>query len=178
MVELSSMCERSRICDRCRAGAGPGSRRTCQPGAVGRDGTGREVASTRAFAFAVRDPPAAEHEVEVAAAVDPAYVRFAGTHRPLFEMLFEAGLDKDRHPEVKAAEKPIDEAFLGCVRAISDANETRAANLATAIEATAHGHARLLLDRALGHGEDAIGLAADRAARATLALVESRRLLG
>jgi hypothetical protein len=52
----------------------------------------------------------------------------AGTHRPLVEMLFEAGLDMDRHPEVKAAEKPIDEAFLDCVRAISDADETRAAN--------------------------------------------------
>ncbi|HET7855755.1 MAG TPA: TetR/AcrR family transcriptional regulator [Gaiellaceae bacterium] len=111
------------------------------------------------------------------AAVARAYVRFAGAHRPLFDLLFEAGLDKDRHPAVKAAEQPIDDAFFECVRAISRGEETRTRNLATAIEATAHGHARLLLDGAFGHGEEAIEQAADRAGRATLALVESRRLL-
>jgi AcrR family transcriptional regulator len=105
-----------------------------------------------------------------------AYVRFAGRHRPLFELL-ESGLDKKRHPEIKAAAKPIDDAFLECVRALSDADETASENLATAIEATAHGHARLLLDGALRQEEEAIDLAGERAARATLALVGSRDLL-
>jgi hypothetical protein len=105
-----------------------------------------------------------------------AYVHFAGRHRPRFELL-EAGIDKKRHPEIKVAEKPIDDAFLECVRALSDADETASENLATAIEATAHGHSRLLLDGALGHGEEAIELVAERAARATLALVASRVLL-
>jgi AcrR family transcriptional regulator len=54
-----------------------------------------------------------------------AYVRFAATRRPLFEVLYEAGLDKARHPEIEAAE-----------------------------------------------------LAAERAARATRALLTSRQLLG
>jgi AcrR family transcriptional regulator len=110
------------------------------------------------------------------AAMARAYVRFAGRHRPLFE-LFEAGVDKKRFPGIKAAAKPIDDAFLECVRALSDADVTASGNLATAIEATAHGHARLLLDGALGPGEEVIELAGDRAARATLALVASRDLL-
>jgi AcrR family transcriptional regulator len=111
------------------------------------------------------------------AAIARAYVRFAGAHRPLFEMLFEAGLDKGRHPELAAAEKPIDDAFLSCVRALPDCGETASENLATAVEAAAHGHAMLLLDGSFGQGNEAVELAAERAARATLALVESRPLL-
>ncbi len=111
------------------------------------------------------------------AAIARAYVRFAGAHRPLFEVLFEAGLDKSRHPELAAAERPIDDAFLSSVRALPDCGETASEDLATAIEAAAHGHAMLLLDGSFGQGSKAIELAAERAARATLALVESRRLL-
>jgi AcrR family transcriptional regulator len=106
------------------------------------------------------------------AAMARVYVRFAGAHRPLFELLFEAELDKAQHPEIAAAEKPIDDAFLTSVRALSDADE-----LATAVEATAHGHALLLLDGHFGRSSEANELAAEGAARATLALVESRRLL-
>jgi AcrR family transcriptional regulator len=111
------------------------------------------------------------------AAVARAYVRFAGAHRPLFETLFEAGLDKSRHPELEAAERPIDDAFLSSVRALPDCGEATSTELATAIEAAAHGHAMLLLDGSFGEGNEAVELAAERAARATLALAESRRLL-
>jgi AcrR family transcriptional regulator len=107
------------------------------------------------------------------AAIARAYVRFAGTHRHLFELLFDAGLDKARHPEIAAAEEPIDDAFRSCVHALSNADD-----LAIAVEATAHGHALLLLDGDFGKTGEATELAAERAARATLALVESRRLLG
>jgi AcrR family transcriptional regulator len=106
------------------------------------------------------------------AAIARVYVRFAGTHRHLFELLFDAGLDKARHPEIAAAEQPIDDAFLNCVHALSNADD-----LAIAIEATAHGYALLLLDGDFGKTGEATELAAERAARATLALVESRRLL-
>jgi AcrR family transcriptional regulator len=106
-----------------------------------------------------------------------AYVRFAGTHRPLFEVLYEAGLDKRRHPEIKEAERPLDEAFLDNVRALTNGDEDAAADLATAVEATAHGHAILLLDGDFGTGRAAVRQAAERAARATLALVRGRRLL-
>jgi AcrR family transcriptional regulator len=111
------------------------------------------------------------------AAIARAYVRFAGAHRPLFETLFEAGLDKSRHPELAAAERPIDDAFSSSVRALPDCGERESEDVATAIEAAAHGHATLLLDGSFGEGPEAVELAAERAARATLALVESRRLL-
>jgi AcrR family transcriptional regulator len=111
------------------------------------------------------------------AAIARAYVRFAGRHRRLFELLFEAGLDKARHPEIDAAEQPIDDGFFSCVRALSGAEDRAADELATAVEATAHGHALLLLDGRFGESRKAVALAADRAARATLALVEGRRLL-
>ena len=47
------------------------------------------------------------------------YVRFAAANRPLFEMLYEAGLDKARHPEIEQAEQPLTDAFMTCVRALS-----------------------------------------------------------
>jgi NAD(P)-dependent dehydrogenase (short-subunit alcohol dehydrogenase family) len=50
--------------------------------------------------------------------------------------------------------------------------------LATAIDATAHGHAMLLLHGDFGRGEQAVEPAAEHAALATRALVESRHLLG
>ena len=104
------------------------------------------------------------------------YVRFAAAHRPLFDVLYEAELDKTRHPEIEAAAKALDEAFSACVRAIVDADETAAEALATAVEATAHGLVSLLLD---GDCDDAtVDATAERAARATLALVASRHLLG
>jgi AcrR family transcriptional regulator len=110
------------------------------------------------------------------AAMVRAYVRFAGAHRPLFEVLFDAGLDKSRHADVRAAEKPIEDAFSDCVRELADA-DTASDDLAGSVEAVAHGHAMLLLDGRDGHGSDAVDVAAERAAGATLALVEGRHLL-
>jgi AcrR family transcriptional regulator len=100
------------------------------------------------------------------AAIAAAYVRFAGMQRPLFELLHEGGVDKARFPEVAAAERPLDEAFRDCVGELSGGEE-----LAVSVEATAHGHAMLLLDGRFGEGEEAVGLASARAAEATLALV-------
>ncbi len=104
------------------------------------------------------------------------YVRFAAANRPLFEVLYEAGLDKARHPEIEAAERRLTDGYMSCVRAISDGTESASEDLAIAVEATAHGHAVLLLD-ASGQPAGAVELAAERAARATLALIESRQLL-
>ena len=112
------------------------------------------------------------------AAMARGYVRFAADHRSLFEMLYESGVDKARHPEIGAAEQPLDDAFMDCVRALSGGDDARSGDLATAIEATAYGHAMLLLDSGDSHDEKAVELAAERTARATLALVESRRVLG
>lgn len=102
------------------------------------------------------------------AAIARAYVRFAGAHTALFRVLVDGGIDKARHPEVTAAERQVDDAFRDSVHALSAGED-----LAIAVEATAHGHAMLLLDGSLANQEDA----AERAARATLALIENRGLL-
>ena len=111
------------------------------------------------------------------AAMARAYVRFAAGNRPMFEVLYESGLDKSRHPEIEAAERPLDEAFQGCVRALADGDDALADEMAITFEATARGHAMLLLDGGPDPDERAVELAAERAARATRALVESRSLL-
>ena len=110
------------------------------------------------------------------AAVARSYVRFAGTHRALFEALIDPGVDKTRHPEIDAAKRPLDDAFMNCVHALGG-GETASKNLAVAVEAAAHGHAMLLVDGDFGDGNEAVVGAAERAARATLALIEGRDLL-
>jgi AcrR family transcriptional regulator len=105
-----------------------------------------------------------------------AYVRFAGTHRALFQVIFVAGLDKARYPELKAAEEPFHDAYLGSVQALAG-DGPEAEDLATAVEAAGYGHAMLLLEGDYGQGGEAIELAAERASRVTLALVEGRHLL-
>jgi AcrR family transcriptional regulator len=111
------------------------------------------------------------------AAMARGYVRFAAAHPSLFGMLYESGLDKARHPGIEAAERPLTDAFLGRVHAICGPDETAAGDLAEAVEATAHGHAKLLLADRPGRAAEAVETAAERAARATQALIESRRLL-
>lgn len=118
---------------------------------------------------------AAQAPADQLAAMASAYVRFAAAHQPLFEVIYEAGLDKARYPAIEAAERPVTDAFLGCVRALS--GEETVKDLAVAVEATAHGHAALLLEGDFGDAREAVAEAAGRAARATLALVESRHLL-
>ena len=117
-------------------------------------------------------------DAERVAEVARAYVRFASRHEALFRTLFELRLDKRRHAEIDAAERPIQGLFRKSVRAVSRPQPISAANaLATAVEATAHGHAALLLDGHFGRGRGAAKRAADSAARATLALIEGRALL-
>jgi AcrR family transcriptional regulator len=135
------------------------------------------VRACEEFAGELQDVAELDEPADRLAAIARAYVRFAAVHRPLFEVLFEGGLDKRRHPEIEAAEKPIDDVFLGSVRAVTNDGAEASAELAAAVEATAHGYAMLLLDGSLGQGNKAAKRAAARAARATLALIESRRLL-
>jgi AcrR family transcriptional regulator len=111
------------------------------------------------------------------AAMARGYVRFAAADRPLFEVLYGVGLDKARYPQIEKAERPLTDAFLACVGALSG-DKTQAEYLATAVEATAHGYALFLLDGDFGAGEEAVSVGAERAARATLALIEGRRRLG
>jgi len=128
------------------------------------------------------------------AAMAAAYIRFAAARRPLFEVLYDAGLDRARHPELEAAQKPVDDAFLTCVTALTEPGGASgpggengaggpwgaagpAQELAIALEATARGYAVFLLDGSFGRGAGAVDRAAQRAAQATRALIESRHLL-
>jgi len=104
------------------------------------------------------------------------YVRFAAAHRPLFEVLYEAGLDKERHPEIEDAMRPIDDILSAGVLALSG-DQAAAEELALALEATANGHVVLFFDDCAGQDEETIAQAAERAARSALALIESRHLL-
>jgi AcrR family transcriptional regulator len=104
------------------------------------------------------------------------YVRFAAAHRPLFEVLYEAGLDKERHPEIEDAMRPIDDILSADVLALSK-DQAAAEELASALEATANGHVVLFFDNCAGQDEETVAQAAERAARSTLALIESRHLL-
>ncbi len=161
-------------------------------------------------------------------AIARGYVRFAAANRSLFEMLYEAGLDKAAHPEIEQAEQSLTDAFMTCVRALSAPGESSpgpvpgeapprsapgeapsgpvpgesspgprgtapdgpggdalaapggaalADDLASALEATALGHVMLFLDGGPGQDREAVERAADRAARATIALIASRHLL-
>ncbi len=110
------------------------------------------------------------------AAVASAYVRFAAEHRPLFDTLYSSGIDKSRYPELQRAWEPVD-ALLAQVRQICDGDAAAADALTAAAEATAHGHAMLLVDGEYGQGPDAVRAAADSAARATLALIAGRASL-
>ena len=76
------------------------------------------------------------------AAMTLGHGRFRGPgQRPLFDTVYGSGLDKNRYPELKAAFESVEQAFGACVRDICGANPSGADALATALEATAHGHA-------------------------------------
>jgi AcrR family transcriptional regulator len=111
------------------------------------------------------------------AAAAQAYVRFASDQRPLFQALVGSGLDKSRHPEIDHAAQAVGRAFASPAAELAGGDETAAARLTSAIVATAHGHAVLLLDGTFGSGDQAVELAAGQAAAATLALITGRRNL-
>jgi AcrR family transcriptional regulator len=135
------------------------------------------VRGVQAFtAMAEADARSAATPEQRLAAVASAYVRFAAEHRPLFDTLFSSGIDKSRYPELQRAWEPLD-ALLAQVRQICDGDAAAADALTAAAEATAHGHAMLLVDGEYGQGPDAVRAAADRAARATLALIAGRASL-
>jgi AcrR family transcriptional regulator len=117
------------------------------------------------------------------AAAARTYVRFASSHRPLFQALAGSGLDKDRHPEIGRAAQTIGAAFIAPSAELVTGDELvngaepAAARLALAIVATAHGHAMLMLDGTFGTANHAVETASQQAAAAALALVAGREAL-
>jgi AcrR family transcriptional regulator len=111
------------------------------------------------------------------AAMVHGYVRFAGTRPALFKVIYEAGLDKASSTEIAAAEQPVAGTLLDCVRGLTGGSDQDADDLATAVEAAARGFALMLLDGDFEQHEHPVERAAQQAARATAALIDSRSLL-
>jgi hypothetical protein len=86
------------------------------------------------------------------------------------------GSTQGRYPELQRAWEPVD-ALLAVVQEICEGDEVAAGTLATALEATAHGYAVLLLEDEPAAGPQEIAAAADRAAAATLAMIAGRAAL-
>ena len=105
-----------------------------------------------------------------------AYVRFAAEQRPLFDTIFNSGLDKSRYPELQRACEPVD-ALLTVVLEVCDGDAAAANELAEAVEATAHGYAMLLIDGDYGEGPDAVDTAAAKATASARALIVGRDAL-
>lgn len=119
---------------------------------------------------------AADAPAERLAAMAGAYVRFAAAQRPLFDTIFSTGLDKSRYPELQRAWEPVD-TLLAVVLEVCDGDAATAGALSDAVEASAHGHAMLLIDGDYGDGPDAVGTAAAKAVAAARALIAGREAL-
>src|ERR1700733_14236557 len=110
------------------------------------------------------------------AAMAGAYVRFAAQQRPLFDTIFNSGLDKSRYPELQRAWEPVD-TLLAVVLEVCDGEAAAADALADAVEASAHGYATLLIDGEYGEGPDAVNAAAAKATASARALIAGRQAL-
>ena len=118
----------------------------------------------------------AEDPARRLAGVAGAYVRFSAQQRPLFETIFNSGLDKSRYPALQQAWEAVD-ALLSVVLEVCDGAEDAAEALVGAVEATAHGHAMLLIDGEYGEGDEAIRVAAAKATASARALIAGRQAL-
>jgi AcrR family transcriptional regulator len=127
-------------------------------------------ASAELAAVVAAESNGAATDIDRLAAAAAGYVRCAAIHRPLFQVLFGAGLDKSRYPEIDAAARPVTDAFLIPARAIRP-DTAEAHELTLAVVAAAHGHASLLLDGAFGQGPEAVDAAIRRTATVTRAIV-------
>jgi AcrR family transcriptional regulator len=119
---------------------------------------------------------AADTPAQRLAAMAGAYVRFAARQRPLFDALFNSGLDKTRHPELQRAWEPVD-TLLAAVLQVCDGDQAAAEALADAVEASAHGYAMLLTDGEYGDGPEAVNTAAAKATASARALIAGRQAL-
>jgi AcrR family transcriptional regulator len=129
----------------------------------------------RRFAAAIErsDSPA-----ERLAAASAAYVRFAAERRPMFDVLFGAGLDKTRYPRYQEAAAAVVESVAEVARRLAPKGDEEAtATLVQAITGLAQGHATLLLDGSFGDPPAAVDVGCERVAAATRALIRGRSLL-
>lgn len=98
----------------------------------------------RRFAAAVATSPSPAEQLVAAA---QAYVEFAVEERALFEVVFGAGLDKGRHPQLAAAGAEVLAVLMVPAVALRPGD---AEALLVTVAALAHGHAVFLLEGMLG----------------------------
>jgi len=110
------------------------------------------------------------------AATAGTYVRFAVRQRPLFDAIYNSGLDKTRYPELQSALEAVD-ALLTFVIEVCDGDEAAADALVNAVEASSHGYATLLIDGEYGESDDAVEATAAKATAAARALIAGREAL-
>jgi len=135
------------------------------------------VRALSVFAAMLADAADAEEApAQRLAAMAGAYVRFAAQQRPLFDTIFNSGLDKSRYPELQRAWEPVD-TLLAVVLEVCDGDMAAADALADAVEASAHGYATLLIDGEYGEGPDAVNAAAAKATASARALIAGRQAL-
>jgi AcrR family transcriptional regulator len=114
---------------------------------------------------------------QLAAAIS-AYVRFAAERRPMFEVLFGAGLEKSRYPRLAEASATVLAVVSTPAAQLSPrGDEEAAAILVQALTSLAQGFATMLLEGSFGEPPGAVDVAAERAAAATAALLRGRSLL-
>jgi AcrR family transcriptional regulator len=108
--------------------------------------------------------------VEQLAAFAAAYVRFAVEEPALFDITFNAGLDKSRYPELAAAGDEVAATLMPVVNRVTT-EPAAAFDLLLRIAAAAHGLAVFLRQGLLGVTADALGATEDRAARSARAIL-------
>jgi AcrR family transcriptional regulator len=114
---------------------------------------------------------------QIAAAIS-AYVRFAAERRPMFEVLFGAGLEKSKYPRLEEAGAEVLAVVSAPAAELAPrGDEEAAAILVQALTSLAQGFATMLLEGNFGEPPEAVDLAAERAAAATAALLRGRSLL-
>ncbi|MEO3859526.1 TetR/AcrR family transcriptional regulator [Acrocarpospora sp. B8E8] len=104
------------------------------------------------------------------AAFAAAYVEFAADQPALFELMFAAGLDKARFPELAAAGRALFTELSAPARALCG-DEHRARRLILAIAASAHGHAVFLAQGVLDDLPNPLDAARREAAITASALI-------
>jgi AcrR family transcriptional regulator len=119
---------------------------------------------------------AADTPAHQLAAMAGAYVRFAAQQRPLFDTIFNSGLDKSRYPELRRAWEPVD-TLLAVVLEVCDGDPAAGRELADAVEASAHGHAMLLIHGEYGEALAGAETAAAKAIGSARALIAGRQAL-
>jgi AcrR family transcriptional regulator len=107
-----------------------------------------------------------------------AYVHFSVEERPLFAVVFGAGLDKGRYPELRRASSGAYGSWLAAARAlVPGGDEQRATELAIAVVTVAHGHAALLADGQFGPADQQLEVVARRAGDIVRTLLTTRSLV-